>query len=143
MEKVCPYSSVTSDGRIICHKIIQGGKEVSPSLCRTCPVRACNCEHLRFSLRKISSSPIVVRYGNGKTEVWDNDPPKISFLWSACAVRVIPIENPEVCAHCSLHTSVLSQPIAPQVCLDSAGINGQEVEEGKTIPSPQPVLAIS
>jgi len=110
MNGVCRYRSVANDGRITCRKIVQGDDEVSPSICRTCPARACGCDNLCFSLRKRTPSPIVVRYGNGRVEVWDDGPPTVSFMRAACAIKMMPITSPELCAHCSLRTTLLPQP---------------------------------
>lgn len=105
LDGFCPYRSVSDDGRLFCQKIVQGDKEVSPEICKTCPARACDCSNLRFSLKKRSPSPIVVRW-NGHVEIWDNDPPQVSFLRAACAVSLTPIASPEDCAGCVLHTAL-------------------------------------
>jgi hypothetical protein len=97
----CEHRSVSKDGRIICKKIVQGNCEVSPNICRACPFRAINCAHLRFSLRQVTPSPLIVRF-NGRTEVWDDDPPEIHLERAACAAKVVPIEHPRSCKGCSL-----------------------------------------
>lgn len=101
----CEYRTTSKDGRIVCLKIVAGSDEVSPTLCRTCPLKAINCAHLRFTLRQISPSPLVVRF-NGRTEIWDNDPPQIRFEHAACAARILPIEHPRACAGCALRQPV-------------------------------------
>jgi len=131
MNGVCRYRSVANDGRVTCRKIVQGDNEVSPSICNTCPARACGCENLRFSLRKRTPSPIVVRYGNGRVEVWDDGPPTVSFVRAACAIKMMPITSPELCAHCSLRTSILPQP----------AIVAQPGGESEAIAFPMPVAA--
>jgi hypothetical protein len=98
----CEYRKVSDDGRIICSKIVLGDNQVSPNLCRDCPAKACNCEHLRFSLQKPSLSPIIVRWGNGHTEIWDDQPAAVSFLHSACEAKAIPIFSPGDCICCAL-----------------------------------------
>jgi hypothetical protein len=98
----CEYRKVSDDGRIICSKIVLGDNQVSPNLCRDCPAKACNCEHLRFSLQKPSRSPIIVRWGNGHTEIWDDQPAAVSFLHSACEAKAIPIFSPRDCIGCAL-----------------------------------------
>ncbi len=98
----CEHRQVSDDGRIICSKIVQGDNQISPGLCRSCPARACDCEHLRFSLKKQCLSPIIVRWGNGLTEIWDDQPPAVSFLHSACSLRSIPISSPADCIGCVL-----------------------------------------
>ncbi len=98
----CEYRKVWDDGRIICSKIVLGDNQVSPNLCRDCPANACNCEHLRFSLQKPSLSAIIVRWGNGHTEIWDDQPAGVSFLHSACEAKAIPIFSPRDCIGCAL-----------------------------------------
>ncbi|MEJ2209971.1 MAG: hypothetical protein P8129_13145 [Anaerolineae bacterium] len=97
----CEHRSVSKDGRIICQKIVDGDPEVSPNVCRDCPYLTVNCSHLRFSLRLSSPSPLVVRF-NGRTEVWDDGPARLTFERAACAERVIPIHGPRACAECPL-----------------------------------------
>jgi hypothetical protein len=131
----CDHRTVSKDGRIICRKIVEGNNGISPDLCRTCPVRAVNCAHLRFSLRQTSPSPLIVRF-NGRTEVWDDDPPEICFRQAACASQVLPIESPRACAICALRQPVqapAAQP-APQ---------RQAAQPGKVVSFPQqePVAA--
>jgi hypothetical protein len=105
----CEHRKVSRDGRIICSKIALGDNQVSPNLCRDCPAKACDCGNLRFCLQKSSLSPVVVRWGNGNTEVWDDQPPAISFLHSACNVRTIPISSPGDCMGCVLREGALAQ----------------------------------
>jgi len=86
---------------------------VSSDGCRTCPVQAVNCTHLRFSLRQSSPRPLIVRY-NGRTEVWDDEPAEVHFEQAACAAQVMPIEHPQVCADCALRLpthAVAEQPL--------------------------------
>jgi hypothetical protein len=97
----CEHRAVSRDGRIVCKKIVEGQAEVSPNICRQCPFRAVNCQHLRFSLRLSSPSPLVVRF-NGRTELWDDGPAELRFDRAACAARVMPIHSPQACAECAL-----------------------------------------
>jgi hypothetical protein len=129
--KVCVHRRVSKDGRIICQKILQGDNEVSPNLCRDCPAKQVSCDKLRFSLQKSSPSPIVVRYGNGHREVWDNEPPRLSFLRAACTARIAPISDPRQCAACSLRTP--AEPLSEDIPLP------QPASGGKVIPFPQRV----
>jgi hypothetical protein len=108
----CEHRTVSKDGRITCRKIVEGENEVSPNVCRTCPHRAVNCSHLRFSLRQTSGSPLIVRF-NGRTEIWDDDPPELRFEQAACAARVIPIESARACAACPLRQPLSSPAEAP------------------------------
>jgi hypothetical protein len=130
---LCEYRSVAADGRIVCAKITSGDNEVSPNLCRNCPAKTITCHHLRFSLQKSSPSAIVVRYAGGRTEVWNDEPPSVSFLHAACAAKVAPISNPKECAACSLRLIPLPQP---QVREKAAR---RKPGEGKVVPFPQPV----
>jgi hypothetical protein len=96
---------VAKDGRIICSRIVEGDNEVSPNVCRDCPFKTVNCSHLRFSLRKTSPSPLIVRY-NGRTEIWDDGPCELSFERAACTARVMPVYEPRSCAGCTLHKAL-------------------------------------
>jgi len=133
MNGACRYSGVANDGRITCRKIVQGDNEVSPNLCRDCPAKSVCCDNLRFSLEKTSPSPIVVRYNGGHTEVWDNDPPSISFYRAACVVKVMPITSPKECAGCALRLATQPQPVRR---------NREVTRRGKVVPFPQPVAAV-
>jgi hypothetical protein len=129
--KVCIHRSVGRDGRIICQKIAGGDSEVSPNLCRDCPARQVGCDKLRFSLQKFSPSPIVVRYGNGHCEVWDDEPARLSFLKAACAARIAPIGDPRQCAACTWRTA--GEPAIEEIPLPKVASGG------KVIPFPQRV----
>jgi hypothetical protein len=129
---LCPNRSVADDGRIVCAKIVQGDNEVSPNLCRDCPARSVSCDNLRFSLQKSSPSPIVVRYNGGHTEVWDNDPPSISFYRAACAVKVMPVTSPKECAGCALRLAAQPEPVQRK---------RKVARRGKVVPFPQPAAA--
>ena len=108
----CEHRTVAKDGRIICSRIVEGDREVSPNVCRDCPFKAVNCSHLRFSLRQTSPSPLIVRY-NGRTEVWDDGPCALSFERAACAAKVMPVHEPRSCAGCALHKPVQAPVKAP------------------------------
>ncbi len=97
----CEHRAVSRDGRIICQKIVDGDPEVSPNICRECPYKQVNCAHLRFSLRLHLPSPLVVRF-NGRTEVWDDGPPRLALERAACTERVVPIHGPTACENCPL-----------------------------------------
>jgi hypothetical protein len=132
---LCEHRSVAADGRIVCAKITLGDNEVSPNLCRNCPAKTIACRHLRFSLQKSSSSAIVVRYASGRTEVWNDEPPSVSFLRAACSVRVAPITNPRECVACSLRPITLPQPQVREKAVQ------RKPEEGRVVPLPQPMAA--
>ena len=97
----CEHRAVSRDGRIICEKIVDGDREVSPNICRDCPYKQVNCAHLRFSLRLHCPSPLVVRH-NGRTEVWDDGPPQLALQRAACSERVMPIHGPRACESCPM-----------------------------------------
>ncbi len=149
MHKICEHRCVDREGRITCQKIVGGDSEVSPNLCRTCPARQIGCEKLRFSLEKSAPSPIVVRYGNGHTEVWNNEPAKITFLRAACATKVAPISDPRQCAACALRT--VGEPILEEIPLPHVvrqalrqaqeGPHQDVATGGKVISFPQRVAA--
>jgi hypothetical protein len=130
---LCEHRSVAADGRIVCAKITSGDNEVSPNLCRNCPAKTIACHHLRFSLQKSSPSAIVVRYAGGRTEVWNDEPPSISFLHAACAAKVAPIAGPRECAACSLRVTTFPQPQAREKA------DRRKPGGGKVVPFPQPV----
>lgn len=110
----CEHRAVSKDGRIICQKITEGDAEVSPNICRECPFKQINCAHLRFSLRLDRPSPLVVRF-NGRTEIWDDGPPRLALERAACSERVIPIHGPRACASCPLRQSLGLQSATPRV----------------------------
>ena len=102
MDTPCPHRLVLEDGRISCQKIAGTDNEVSPDICRHCPAPACGCDSLRFSLEKVALTPITGRWANGHAEVWDDQPPHVSFLRSSCALRKAPVSSPAECLVCSL-----------------------------------------
>jgi len=109
----CEHRTVSRDGRILCKKIVEGQAEVSPNVCRQCPFRAANCQHLRFSLRLSSPSPLLVRH-NGRTELWDDGPAELRFDRAACAARVMPIHSPQACAECAQRQAAWQEPPAAE-----------------------------
>ena len=132
---LCEHRSVAADGRIVCAKITLGDNEVSPNLCRNCPAKTIACHHLRFSLQKSSPSAIVVRFVNGRTEVWNDEPPSVSFLRAACAAKVAPITSSKECVACSQRLTTLPQPQAREK------VDRRKPGGGKVVSLPQPVAA--
>jgi hypothetical protein len=124
----CEHRTVSKDGRIVCVKIIEGENRVSPDVCRACPFRAINCAHLCFSLRQTSPSPLLVRF-NGRTEIWDDDPPELRFEHAACAARVVPVEQFRTCVGCSLR-----QPVQAPV---EQPARRRSARAGMVVPFPQ------
>ena len=117
----CRHRSVADDGRVLCSKISRGDREVSLTVCAACPAAQCNCAHLRFSLERSDAIAVVVRYGNGKTVVWDDRPRSPLFSRAACVARDMPIASPGDCFSCPQHVALLPnapavrlEPVAPQ-----------------------------
>ena len=118
--KPCPYRQVDDEGQILCDKIKSGDREVTPTICRACPVAQINCAHLRATLDHHARPPIVVRWGNGKSQVWDDlGCDTIALARAACAEKVAPIHSSRDCVGCALRkpaenqaSIVNSQPIA-------------------------------
>jgi hypothetical protein len=108
--KSCPYRHVGEEGHILCDKIKTGEREVSPNVCRACPISHINCAHLRATLDNQSRPPIVVRWGNGKSQVWDDfAQDSLTLTRAACAEKVSPILSPRDCAGCALRITADSQ----------------------------------
>ena len=155
--KPCPYRHADDEGHILCDKIKSGDREVSPNICRTCPVAHSNCAHLRATLDHQARPPIVVRWGNGKSQVWDdvaND--SIALTRAACAAKVLPIHSPRDCAGCALrlpvdspHSTINSQPTADPSTSLRAGrrptTTAPRVVRRAPIPAPlpQPVAQVN
>lgn len=106
MDDICLNRAVSKDGRVICSRITRGDSTVTSAHCRECPARACRCSHLRFTLHKVESCPITVRYSTGRVEVWNDHAPAVRFVHAGCAERGTEIHGPEQCASCllRLHT---------------------------------------
>ena len=129
--KPCPYRQVDDEGHILCDKIKTGDREVSPNICRACPISAINCAHLRATLDHQARPPLTVRYGNGKTEIWDDLAPSITLQRAACAVKVTPILSPRDCAGCPLRQ--------PLIAADAISVVAATKDEGrKTNPARPP-----
>ena len=122
----CPYRQVDDEGHILCDKIKSGDREVSPNICRACPVSAINCSQLRATLDHQARPPLTVRYGNGKTEIWEDTAPSISLARAACAAKVTPIHSPRDCAGCPIRQ--------PLVTADSLNVLAPRLA-----PAPMPV----
>ena len=133
----CQHRTVAKDGRIVCAKIVEGDNGVIPGICSACPFKEVNCSHLRFALKQTSPSPLIVRY-NGRTEVWDDDPPEVLFQRAACSAKVMPIAHARACDGCTLR-----QPIEAQVEEPVPERRRRMVAGGKVVPFPtrEPVAA--
>jgi len=148
--KPCPYRQVDDEGHILCDKIKTGDREVSPNICRACPVSAINCAHLRATLDHQARPPLTVRYGNGKTEVWDDLAPSINLQTAACAAKVIPIHSPRDCAACPIRQPLISaeslNPLAPAVAnAPLATSAAAKRQTARRVPhaAPAPIAAVS
>lgn len=123
---------------MVCQKMTEGDPEVNLGICRSCPVMAINCTHLRFTLRKVGHRPILVRYGNGCSEVWDDDPVRVGFVRAGCAEKVMPISSPKQCAGCALRCPARPVGIPGRRVV---AVKPTDVETGNLIPFPQPAMA--
>jgi hypothetical protein len=113
MLKYCQHRGVSEDGKVICRKIARGDQEVSLSICEACPAAACNCDHLRFSLEKEGESALVIRYGNGRTEVLESGPSGVHFTKSACAAQMRPVDTRTDCVGCPLRAGGFVRDVIP------------------------------
>jgi hypothetical protein len=118
-QRPCQHRSVSEDGRVTCDKIVIGDNEVSPRICERCPAIVCNCQHLRFSLEKIALTPVTVRWASGRMEVWDDQPPHVSFVRAACALKTTPVLSPVDCPACASRHSMIAEA-ADQVVVPPA-----------------------
>lgn len=146
--KPCPYRHVGDEGHILCDKIKTGDREVSPNICRACPISQINCGHLRAVLDNQSRPPITVRWGNGKTQVLDDFAQQsISMQRAACAAKVTPIHSARDCAGCALRQPlVLASTIQPVVAVEPAASNtraSQRQPRRAPTPAMQPVAQVA
>ena len=136
----CEHRTVSKGGRIVCNKINVGDNCVTPNTCRACPYKTINCKNLRFSLRQGVAAPIIVRF-NGRTEIWEDELPALSFEQAACSARVVPISHPKQCAGCALREPLEASAgqreslvPSPRRTMPRAGVCG------KVVPFPSPDL---
>jgi hypothetical protein len=134
---LCPHRTVSKDGRVVCLKIVEGDNKVSPNVCRTCPIKAADCIHLRFSLRLTSSSPLIVRF-NGHTQIWDDEPPEVRFHQAGCAARVRPIDHPRICSNCAEREPICEVETPATVPATGTPKPRRAVSKGRVVPFPQP-----
>lgn len=135
----CPYRHVGDEGHILCDKIKTGDREVTPNICRACPISQINCGHLRAKLAHQVHPPVTVRWGNGRTEVWEDNAPSISFDQAACAEKVIPIHSPKDCANCPLRQPLIAvQAIAQPAVVErkASSPRARAVQRSEPIASP-------
>jgi hypothetical protein len=120
MLKYCQHRGVSEEGKVTCKKIARGDNEVSLTICEACPAASCNCGHLRFSLEKESDSAVVIRYGNGKTEVLEAGPSGVRLTKSACAAQLRPVDTRSDCVGCPLRGNGFVHDVLPPVQVDRA-----------------------
>ncbi len=138
--KPCSFRQVDNHGRILCHLIKGGDREVSVNLCRACPVSQINCQHLRAGLEKKVSTPITVRFATGRVEVWDDAPPMIDFKQAACAAKTMPIHSARDCAGCPIRLPNVIPQSAIQVAhrtKQNAPVVAQDAIATRTIAPPR------
>src|SRR5512140_3523709 len=109
----CPYRLVDGEGHILCNQIKSGDREVTPAICRACPIAQIDCRHLRATLDQQTRVPITVRWGNGKTQVWDDPTPPLAMQRAACSVKTIPILSPRDCAGCAIRQALVMPEAIP------------------------------
>lgn len=127
----CPYRQVDDEGQILCDKIKTGDRAVSPTVCRACPVATINCAHLRATLNQQTRPPIVVRFGNGKTQIWDDMAPPLALGRAACALKVTPIHSPQDCAGCLLRQAL----VAPEAIATVPDLPAMAPDHSATVPA--------
>lgn len=99
--KLCPYRQVDDDGQMLCRKIKTGDRAITSDDCMVCPIAHIDCSHLRATLVHAGHPPLLVRYGNGRTEVWHDPTPPLALEHAACAALVLPLDAPSACAGCA------------------------------------------
>ncbi len=139
--KPCPFRHVGDEGHILCDKIKTGDREVTLEICRACPISHINCAHLRATLDHQTHPPLTVRYGNGRTEVWEQNAPAIAFKHAACAAKVIPIHSEQDCAGCPLHQAMVTAEtiIQPEVAPTRARRTASPVVQSPSVVQAAPV----
>lgn len=103
MLEPCRHRGVSDQGQLLCAKIKGLDREVSQDICEACPVLSADCPHLRFALEKQGGADIIVRFGNGRSEVWKGEPAGVRLQRAACALVSLPISTVNACATCALH----------------------------------------
>jgi len=111
--KPCPYRLVDGEGLILCNQIKSGDREVSPAICRACPIAQIDCQHLKATLDQQTRVPITVRWGNGKTQVWDDPTPPLAMQRAACSAKTIPILSPRDCTGCAIRQALVMPDAIP------------------------------
>lgn len=102
MLKPCPHRQAQTDGQLTCAKISGSDREVTAALCAACPAGHIGCSHLRFSLTKVAPSNLLIRWGNGKQELLEAEPPHVEMPRAACAEQSMPIHGVAACQACPI-----------------------------------------
>jgi len=123
----CQNRGVSEDGKISCRKIGRGDQEVSLAICESCPAAAANCGHLRFSLEKEGESTIVLRYGNGRTEVLEGGPAGVHFTKAACAAQLRSIDPRTDCAGCPMRGEAFVRQVVPPAHVEPASVRAKVI----------------
>ncbi len=105
----CPHRQVDAEGRILCDRIHAGDRAIDPQVCAVCPLAAVACAHLRATLANQAHPPLLVRYGNGQSAVWQDTLPPLTFTQAACAALARPIRSASDCGDCRLRQPLLIQ----------------------------------
>lgn len=137
--KPCPYRVVDGEGHILCQQIKTGEREVSPAICRACPIAQIDCQHLRATLAQETRLPITVRWGNGKTEIWDDPTPPLALTRAACSAKTIPILSPRDCAGCTIRMQMTDHRSQTPDTLRQTIVSRKPVPIAKRTSQPIPV----
>jgi hypothetical protein len=145
--KPCLYRQVNDDGLILCGKIKTGDRAVTGDDCQACPIAQIDCSHLRATLLHAGHPPLLVRYGNGKMEVWDDPTPPLAFERAACAAQIQPLHSSHECTGCAQRQALglpidnrpLQSATSDRAAVSIAAISAREprrvrVPAGRTIP---------
>ena len=123
----CQHRTVSEEGKVTCRKIARGDNEVTLAMCEACPAAQCNCGHLRFSLEKDGDSSVVIRYGNGKTDMLESSPSAIRFARSACAAQLRPVDTRTDCTSCPLRSDGFVHSVIPPMRVDVAPVRAKVI----------------
>jgi len=123
----CQHRSVSEEGKVTCRKILRGDSEVSLAMCEACPAAQCNCGHLRFSLEKEGDTNVVIRYGNGKTDVLESGPSGVRFAKAACAAQLRPVDTKTDCTGCPLRSDGFVHNVMPPMRVEVSPVRAKVI----------------
>jgi hypothetical protein len=124
----CQNRGVSEDGKISCRKITRGDQEVTAAICESCPAAAANCGHLRFSLEKQGESTIILRYGNGRSEILEARPAGVRFTKAACAAQLRSIEPRQDCAGCPMRGEAFVRQVVPPAQVEVTPVRAKIIQ---------------